>query len=70
MTHFADTSSITMSETYKYEDGWRMVSKYAFGTALHNIYTNDVVITDDTRLQYIIASTTVEGGTINASKDR
>jgi len=54
----------TLSKTYKYEDGWRMVSKHAFGTTMFNIHTNDVVLTDDKRLHYIIASKTVEGGTI------
>lgn len=28
-------------ENYKYSDGWRMVSKYAFGTSLFNIHTNE-----------------------------
>lgn len=28
---------------YKYEDGWRMISKYAFGTTLFNVNTGETI---------------------------
>jgi hypothetical protein len=42
------------SSAYKYEDGWRMVSKHAFGMTLTNIKTNDVVILSKDKIHYII----------------
>jgi len=32
---------------YKYEDGWRLTSKYAFGTTLFNIHTKETVRVED-----------------------
>lgn len=54
----------TLSETYKYEDGWRMMSKHAFGTTMFNEATGDVIITSDRHIYHHIPSKTVEGGTI------
>jgi hypothetical protein len=32
-----------MLNNYKYEDGWRMISKFAFGITVSNIFTGETV---------------------------